>query len=43
MKFYSKNISESLKQLMVLGIIKPPYPNWLTEFSISGKNIIKIG
>ncbi|KAK7572146.1 hypothetical protein V9T40_014618 [Parthenolecanium corni] len=43
MKIGSKNVHSSLEELIKAGVISPPYPVWLKEFFISGKNVLSIG
>ena len=39
----SKNIRQTIDEMITTGIIHQPYPVWVKEFLTSGKNIINIG
>lgn len=41
-KMKTKNIQHSFDEMIKAGVIHPPYPEWVKEFFISGKNVISI-
>lgn len=38
----SDNIINSVKDMMLSGILQPPYPDWVTQLPVLGKNYVKI-
>ncbi|XP_050522575.1 uncharacterized protein LOC126895115 [Daktulosphaira vitifoliae] len=38
----SENIIEGIKDMMLSGVLQPPYPDWVTKLPILGKNSVNI-
>lgn len=41
-KLKGDNIIEGIKEMMLLGVLQPPYPDWVTRLPFLGKNIVNI-